>query len=276
MGRRWTIGEERQKLTELKRLYVRENKTIGEIGHILGVAPQTVFQRLRRLGLESTPARKITFAARRRSDIRIPAVYTPDLAEFFGIMLGDGRLAPTQIVVTLGTKEAEYARYVVRLMKRLFGVRPKIGIRKRGYRDVYLGSMALVEWFRREGLVHNKVQAQVGIPRWVFAKASYMSRFLRGFFDTDGSVYLLRFGSQLSFTNRSTPLLNGVRQMLQHLSYQPSRLSAYRIYLTRHNNLIRFFKKICPANLKHRRRFAMITHIIDGGVGRPVGGGGRL
>lgn len=195
MPHRWTSVEECQKATELRRLYVRENRTIGEIGKLLGIAEQTVFQRLERLGIPTAPERKATYAARRRQDIIVPKHHTAKLAEFFGIMLGDGRLAPYQIVVTLGTKEYAYAQYVRGLMGELFGVMARIAVRRSGYRDVYLGSLDLVEWFKREGLVHNKVRSQVDVPAWIFSRREFLKVFVRGFFDTDGSVYALRFGT---------------------------------------------------------------------------------
>ncbi|OHA08673.1 MAG: hypothetical protein A3B37_01875 [Candidatus Sungbacteria bacterium RIFCSPLOWO2_01_FULL_59_16] len=258
MPRRWTPAEERSKSLELKRLYVRENKTIGEIGKLLGIAEQTVFQRLERLGIPTAPERKATYAARRRQDVVVPKCYTAKLAEFFGIMLGDGRLAPYQVVVTLGTKEYGYARHVCWLMEELFGVLARVAVRGSGYRDVYLGSLDLVEWFKREGLVHNKVRFQVDIPAWIFSRREFLNAFVRGFFDTDGSVYALRFGTQLSFTNRSAPLLRSLRRALLLLGYHPSMVSSYCIYLTRRDEIVRFFREVRPANIKHRQRFAAI------------------
>lgn len=273
MARRWTSAEEREKFSELRRLYVVENKTIGEVGRILGIAEQTVFQRMRRLGIVSTPERKPTYIARQRNDIIIPKQYTTKFAEFFGVMLGDGRLAPPyQIVVTLGTKERAYAEYVVGLISELFGASPKIGIRSNGQKDVYLGSTELVSWLQEEGLVHNKVLYQVGVPDWIFAKREFMVGFLRGFFDTDGSVYRLRFGIQISFTNKSQPLLQSIHRMLKILNYHPSKVNGYRIYLTRKPDILKFFKEVKPENPKHGRRFEIFVNQIW--AGRPVGGGG--
>lgn len=273
MARRWSLVEERKKFSELQRFYVRDNKTIGEIGKILGIAEQTVFQRLVRLGIPSAPERKTTYVARRRKDITIPKQRTAKLAEFFGIMLGDGRLSPPyQIIVTLGTKELSYAKYVVGLISRLFGASPKIGIRNNGYKDVYLGSTELVSWLQKEGLVHNKVLYQVGVPGWIFTKKEFMIGFLRGFFDTDGSVYRLRFGIQISFTNKSQPLLQSTHRMMQILHYYPSKVNGYRIYLTRKLDILKFFKDVKPENSKHSRRFEIFVNKMW--AGRPVGGGG--
>jgi len=255
MPSKWTPVEERLKFSELHQLYVVKNKTIGEVGRILGIAEQTVFQRMKRLGITSTPERKETYIAKKRLDIVIPKTYSNALAEFFGIMLGDGKLSYYQVVVTLGTKELAYAEYICSLIHKIFGVPPKIGFRKNGFKDVYIGSVDLTAWLRKEGLVYNKVKSQVGVPRWIYRRHDFMQNFLRGFFDTDGSVYKLRFGIQLSFTNKSLPLLQAVYTVLQKLGYCTSHISGFRIYITQRDDVLRFFKEIKPSNPKHKERF---------------------
>ncbi len=274
MARKWTSSEEYEKFDELYRLYVTENHTLAEISNILGIAQSTAFQRMVRLGIPSTPDKKETYIARRRTDICIPKQYTSELAEFWGIMLGDGKLSYYQVVVTLGTKELSYAEYVVDLMQRLFGAQPKIGFRKTGFKDVYIGSVDLTEWLRKGGLVYNKVLSQVDAPHWIFRQEEYIQRFLRGFFDTDGSIYKLRFGVQISFNNKSKPLLKSVHRMLWVLGYRTSKINGFKIYLTKRNDVIRFFSEVRPANPKHQARFKQFLNQLR--VGRPVGGGGRL
>ncbi|MDP2669161.1 MAG: LAGLIDADG family homing endonuclease [bacterium] len=99
-------------------------------------------------------------------------------------------------------------------------------------------SIALTEWLKKEGLVYNKVVSQVAVPKWIFSKKEYMANFLRGFFDTDGSVYKLCFGAQISFTN----------------------ISKYRVYLTKRENIINFFEEIKLANPKHLVRFKNLMY----------------
>lgn len=249
MAQAWTEAEKQQKFLELQQFYVKEGKPISEVGKILGIAEQTVFQRLKYFGIPSNPNFK------RRQDVALPKSYTPDLAEFFGVMLGDGNLTRFQIQVTLGTKELSYAEGIVDLIHRIFGAKPKISIRSTGYKTVYLGSVVITNWLRKEGLVHNKVVSQVSCPKWVFGQKVFMERFLRGFFDTDGSVYRLRWGMQIAFNNESLPLLKSARDMLLCLGYTPSKISGYKVYLTRKEDVRGFFRDIKPRNPKHRQRF---------------------
>lgn len=258
MARRWTTEEETHYRKELVDLYVVQNKTIKEAGEILGISEKTVFERMQRLGVASHPELKTRYCNRTQR-VTIPEVRTEKLAEFFGIMLGDGHISHFQTMVTLGTKELEYVEYVADLMHELFNTRPKISCRKNGYRDVYLGSVALTKWLKDNGLVSNKVAAQVDIPSWVRDRHEWMGAVLRGFFDTDGSIYRLRFGRQISLTNHSLPLLRSLRELLIELQYRPSAVSAYKVYLTRRNDIDRFFAEILPANAKHLRRFQLFS-----------------
>ncbi len=268
MARRWTTQEEELLRAELVDLYVTKNLTIFEIAKKLGIKYQTVYDRLLRLGIQSNPTSKLGNAQNRRGDVILPKEYSPDLAEFFGIMLGDGHLAHFQMMVTLGTKESEYVLCVQKLMKKLFSVRAHHAINHKGYHTVYIGSRNLVQWFEKEGLVANKVKLQVGVPEWIFEKDEYMMRFLKGFFDTDGSVYKLKFGIQISFCNHSIPILRALRSMLKMLKYSPSAISGWQLYLTKREDVARFFKQIKPANSKHVQRYNKFKS-----AGSPVEGG---
>jgi DNA-binding transcriptional regulator WhiA len=263
MAKRWTKLEETIKRNELENLYIGENKTIGEISIILYLGQSTVYDRLLRLKIKPLRSRKIKFN-NKRSDVVIPIKYSKSLAEFIGIMLGDGHLTRNQITVTLGNKEINYVGYVAKLIESLFKIRPKILRLKYGYSVVYFGSVDVVRWLVSMGLTFNKVKKQVGVPIWIFSKKTYSSGFLKGFFDTDGSIYKLKYGVQLSFTNRSLPLLKAAQNRLTYLGFSPSKISEFKIYLTKRREIDCFFKKINPANKKHSKRYNILCKSWDG------------
>ena len=101
---------------------------------------------------------------KKRNDVKIPNKRSEDLAEFFGIMLGDGHVSHFQVVVSLGNKEEIYAEHVSMLIKKIFKTNAKISLRSTGYRDVYLGSVDITSWLLKQGLVSNKVKSQVDVP----------------------------------------------------------------------------------------------------------------
>lgn len=254
MAKKWTIPEERAKRRELRRLYVKQNKTITEIAGILDLAESGVYDRLLRLGIPSLRHKKQRFN-NRNFHIFVPKIFSPQLAEFLGIMLGDGHLTPTQVCVTLGNKEQQYAEYVSVLMEHLFKVKPKIMVSNQGCAIVYIGSTVLVRWlFKDFGLVYNKVKSQVDVPKLCFSKAIFMRMSVRGFFDTDGSIYRLRHGIQMSFTNRSEPLLESMRRMVKLLGFYHSAVSHYKFYLTRRDDIRRYCKIIGFSNSRHQER----------------------
>ena len=194
MARRWTEEEEAKYRSQLQLLYVRKNKTIGEIAKILHLADASVFDRLHRLGISTCRAHKKKYN-NQRSDVHTPARRSARLAELFGVLLGDGHISHYQVTVTLGTKESAYARYIQSLLKHIFEGVPKITTSGRGHKTVYLGSTATTKWLKSEGFVQNKVAAQVGVPRWIFKKQEYMKAFLRGF--------LIRTGRYTNFDTAS-------------------------------------------------------------------------
>ncbi len=253
MAERWSVEEARRKRQELFRLYIRKNKTIAEIAVLLQCGETTIYDRLIRLGVTTCRSKKKRYN-NQRTDLFIPTSHSPELAEFVGILLGDGHLTPTQVTVTLGKKDI-YADYVSKLIFRLFGICPKKFFSRSKDCTVYFGSVRLVRWFQKMGLVFNKVQRQVDIPKWIFSRKDFMRSVLRGLFDTDGSVYKLKSGVQISFCNHSTPLISSVQRMLAMLGYHPSQISGYNLYLTRKDDTARFFTEIGFSNKKHAERY---------------------
>lgn len=264
MAQRWTLAEEVEKRRELQKLYITDNLTIAQVGKALGLSETGVYDRLIRLSIPTIREKKKRYN-NQNDVVYIPHNHSDDLAEFVGILLGDGHLAPTQVTVTLGTKELSYALYVASLMEKIFWSRPKVTITKRGDRVVYLGSTKLVAWFLEMGLVHNKVLSQVRIPPWCFTRKSFCRAVLRGLLDTDGSVYRLRSGGiQISFCNRSRPLLRGSRAMLVRLGFSPSRVGDKNIYLTRKADILKYTKEIGFSNQKHTQRLQEFSNILGG------------
>lgn len=256
MPRRWSTEEEEEKRRELVELYEHQNRPIGEIAGLLGITPTSVYDRLLRLNISIR--RDLKPGSNKARLIPLPA-FSGDLAEFCGIMLGDGHIGTGQLWVTVNAKtDMPYLTYVQNLFEKLFSFRPRVTARRDGSAvALYLTSSSLVRNLQTVGLHSpNKVRDQVGVPAWIFSSSDYRGRFLRGFFDTDGSIYRLKWfdAVQMSFSNRSMPLLDGTRQALLDLGYHPSRVSDHSVYLTRRRDLERYVQEIGFGNSKHRQR----------------------
>lgn len=155
-----------------------------------------------------------------------------ELAEFVGIMLGDGNIGKLQISITLNSiADADYSIFVSKLCNKLFGCYPVI-MKKKDCNavSVYYNGINLVKFLCGIGMfVGNKVKQQVSVPAWILKNIEYKKVCLRGLMDTDGGVFIHKYkvnGKEYSyrkicFTNYSLPLLNFVYNTLKELGFTP-------------------------------------------------------
>lgn len=120
--------------------------------------------------------------------------HSAKLAEFFGIMMGDGGINnPWQANITLNSiKDAKYAGHVSGLCKELFGITPATLKRKtRNALVVSLASTSIVDFLVTNGLVRgNKLKTGLRIPKWILEKPLYKKACIRGLIDTDGCMFV--------------------------------------------------------------------------------------
>jgi hypothetical protein len=159
--------------------------------------------------------------------------FSVSLAEFTGIILGDGGISKRQVVVTLHRyDDKEYSVYVRELIKKLFGVTPGIYRDKISLADDIVISRTELVGFCVNNLglkIGSKVRQQVDVPLWIQEKKSYRTACLRGLVDTDGCVIKHRYVvnskkylyKKLSFTNSSVPLVRYVLSALEELGMNP-------------------------------------------------------
>jgi len=142
------------------------------------------------------------------------------LAEFYGIMLGDGNSYKTSFYNSRTDKRGVYVirvvghskldidyliDYVKPLIEKLFEVNVKV--RKHNVRnfitlDAY--GKQLVDFLELKGFSSgNKIKNKLKIPKWIKENKNYLKVCLRGLYDTDGSVYKLmgQNSHQICFTN---------------------------------------------------------------------------
>lgn len=190
-------------------LYIKENKTIGEVAKVLSIAESTVFDRMKRLNIPSSPERKIRYLNKKTDILKLPD-FSEKLAEFFGVMLGDGHInfypncATYQIYISINnTTDKDYIPYVKDLVESLFKLPAGIHYRKNpDMAELFVSSVDLLKYLRDKGLSStNKVKAQVKIPEWIFSKETFQRAFLKGFFDTARKPDLYRYAREIGFGN---------------------------------------------------------------------------
>lgn len=159
-----------------------------------------------------------------------PHAFSSNLAEFVGILLGDGGITNTQCFVTLnGEVDRDYGIFLSEFWAKLFGEKPKLYKHKNDKAiTYYYNGVSFVEYLISIGLLKgNKVKQQVSVPSWILSSLHYRIACLRGLIDTDGGVFIHRYRvnnkrymyRKLCFTNRSLPLLTFVNDTMISLGF---------------------------------------------------------
>lgn len=199
------------------------------------------------------------------SKINIPKK-SRDLAEFVGIILGDGGITKGQVTVTLHKfDDKDFACRVVSLFKKLFGISPSVKERKRKNAINIVASRSnLVKFLLGIGLhIGGKVRQQVGVPSWVNESKHFVRACLRGLFDTDGCFYIdhhfyknkVYFNCGINFTNRSLPILNFFKENLEKFGFHPTQKTQFSVFLRKEEEITRYFKEIGTSNTKYLTKF---------------------
>lgn len=184
-----------------------------------------------------------------------------DLAEFIGIMLGDGGLTTYQCTIYLSSEtDQEYAKYIKKLIRKLFNLTPGIYKHKKWKMlKVSVSGINLVEYLKQKGLcIGNKVLLQATVPQWIWDTPEYMKVCIRGLIDTDGCFALHKYKvnrkeycyPKICFSNRSQPLLDFVYQGLKQLGFNPKKTYKYGVWLHNQNEVRKYLKEIGTRNLK--------------------------
>lgn len=191
--------------------------------------------------------------------INIPQPSTK-LAEFIGILLGDGSLCKTNYAmeIVLNKRDDEpYSDYVFSLIRELFGVKPKkILPRDRNVLHLRVNSRSLFEFLLSLGMSPGR--AKKTIPDFIYNEKQFLSSALRGLFDTDGSVHLSSRWCTLNFKSRSPALKEQIILGLGGFGI-PAFISGHNINLTSKWKIERFMQEIGSSNIKNVIKFIEYT-----------------
>ncbi len=196
-----------------------------------------------------------------------------NLAEFVGLMIGDGSVGLYQISITLNNKtDVEYANYVITLINSLFGIIPQHRQRlDRNCIVIEVSSINLITILANKGLpVGNKLLNGLCIPEWIKKNKSYSKACLRGIFDTDGSIFQETHRikakeysyCRMSFVSASSLLLDDIHSILNCLDIRSKIRGNRAVSIERFTEIQKYFRIVGSSNPKHNRRY-----IEFGGVG---------
>ncbi|MDB5265545.1 MAG: hypothetical protein JWM39_258 [Parcubacteria group bacterium] len=190
-----------------------------------------------------------------------------ELAEFIGIMIGDGNISKYQVKISLHhTNDLEYSRYVSNLIQKLFAIEPHIQKRPtRSVNDLVISRIELVRFLHSAGLPKgNKTHSQIDIPCWIKENPKFLIACIRGLVDTDGCVFDHSYISKgkrytykkLDFSSASEPLRKTVYTFFKELGMCPRFSSRNGVRLESKADLKAYFRVISSHNPKHLNRYA--------------------
>lgn len=193
------------------------------------------------------------------------------LAEFVGIMMGDGGITKRQITITLNCyTDREYIEYVGKLLESLFHVTPAMCLKEKdSIMNIIISRTELVKFCKSVGLkIGNKLKQDLDIPAWISRKKEYQKACIRGLVDTDGCLFyeqhkiknkLYRY-PRLNFTSASPSLIQSVFNRLRNFNLNPKiRRNNGSVQIENKENIDKYFQIIGTSNPKHKHRY--------GGVG---------
>jgi len=199
-----------------------------------------------------------------------------ELAEFYGIMLGDGNSNKTKgyrvgsysiRIVGDSRYDREYLlKYVKPIIEKLFDIKVRSGLMKGNTMLIEAHSLNLVNFLESKGFKPgNKIKNELRIPDWIKKNQGYLKVCLRGLFDTDGSFYKLtnQNSCQIHFSSYNPGLLEDVRDSLLSIGINCSKISkGNSIYITKKEEITKFFKLVGFKNSKHLNRIKMFRDVV--------------
>lgn len=190
--------------------------------------------------------KKLTYPKKSHpKEFKIPK-YSQDLAEFFGIMMGDGGInSDWQFTITLNAiSDRDYCEKVICLSNKLFGVKPTVSQRRNSNTLVLkFSSVYLVRYLIKLGLPNgNKMRNGLNIPEWIILNKKFKKACVRGLIDTDGCIFIHRHSIKgkiyknlgLSFRSYDPKLIIQVADIFRefdimpHVSKRGTDLSLYK------------------------------------------------
>ncbi|MFH0870055.1 MAG: LAGLIDADG family homing endonuclease [archaeon] len=163
-----------------------------------------------------------------KRNVILPSENSEDLAELFGILFGDGcvNFYPSKndyfmMVSGHGTTDFQYhSDFIKKLFQGLFGLEPNLYLRKDQNCVVSrLRSREVFAFLVNKGIFVGR-KTNLTIPPWITNNNSYFTSFVRGLFDTDGSVIIRTRGQHsISLALKNENIILAVKEFLQKKGY---------------------------------------------------------
>ncbi len=224
--------------------------------------PEDKFSQLQKIsGLNIEHPQKINLEKYSPKKVIKPKMNS-ELAEIFGVINGDGHIDKEcrEICVVGNALESDYFDYLKGLFERnfnlkftIFKMRPttlKLRVYSKGLAEILVKSY---------GFPFGHKTGKLSIPKKVFKSKKWLSAYIRGLFDTDGTIYKRRKKDMvIEIISVDKNYLNQVKDALSMLNFKAG-ISGKNLYIYDQEDIRRFFDVVKPANSKHLKRFSLYS-----------------
>ncbi|MDO8520995.1 MAG: LAGLIDADG family homing endonuclease [bacterium] len=151
-----------------------------------------------------------------------------DLAEFIGVVLGDGHLQKfprtERLLIFSNSNNPGFVKRYQKITKELFRKEPYVYKEKaKNCIRISLYEKKISERLRIP--LGSRKNTKVRVPRWILAKDEYVVRYLRGLYEAEGSAMFHKGTSthKFSFSNFNKSMLDNVFRLMRRLGFHPHR-----------------------------------------------------
>tara|TARA_Y100000310_G_C20698409_1_gene827380 strand:- start:5929 stop:6777 length:849 start_codon:yes stop_codon:yes gene_type:complete len=180
-----------------------------------------------------------------------------NLAEIFGILNGDGHLAPInkEVCVVGNLNEENYLIYLKNLFEKSFGLKFTLYEQPHSLKLRVYSKELFKLLDEKYNLPKGNKLGKLKIPKEVLRSKNWLRCYIKGLYDTDGSFYLRRKKDPVvQITSADPEFLSEVRNALISLNFDIA-LGDQRTFIYKKDHIDRFFKEIKPANPKHLKNY---------------------
>ena len=194
-------------------------------------------------------------------NISTPKQIDERLAEFIGLLAGDGHVSRINYEISVTCHKKLDKDYIINRVSKLFLdlFTMNVTIRESKKNNVIrcsVHSKLLSEYLTTNFLIpRGKKKGKLHIPTQIKTEKELLIPYIRGLFDTDGSIYCRRKKSLVvSIASRDPVFLNEVKNALTKLGYSAS-VSGKNLYIYNQEQVQRFMFEVKPSNVKHLNRY---------------------
>lgn len=201
---------------------------------------------------------KIISLENTKKEIKFPKL-SDKFAEFIGAVAGDGHLHlyPAELSITCHKiLDKKHVYHLSNLFENLFKQKPKILFQNNVIKLRFYSKELTNKLNQKYGLPIGRKMNRLRIPNKILTKQSYLISFIRGLFDTDGTInrHHKTSGAIVEISSRDKRFLKDVNKALKSLNFKTT--PGYKgIKIYNKADIHRFFKIIKPSNLKHNIKY---------------------